>query len=126
MSQWKWMPHRKKQFDQLKAEGKSLEEIAKALGCTLEIVEEYDKNPRPIIPHKKPTSSPKPKPVIAPQPTKEIPSAKPPLLNTLVQDAQELCQLAWGRYAEMDSTDFAYTLGRLQDKLDLAVSLLDG
>lgn len=54
MPQWKWMPHRKEKFDQMKAEGKSMEEIAKELGCTLEIVTEYDRNPRPIKPHKKP------------------------------------------------------------------------
>jgi len=56
MAQWKWMPHRKKQFNQMKAEGKSLEQIAKALGCPSEIVTEYDNNPRPIRPHKKPTA----------------------------------------------------------------------
>lgn len=128
MAQWKWMPHRKEKFDQLKAEGKPLEDIAKVLGCPLEIVEEYDRNPRPIVPHKKPQKK-RVTPAVE-KPAAEAPSipelpAKTPLLHTLVQDSQELCQLAWGRYAEMDNTDFAYTLGQLQEKLNLAVSLLE-
>ena len=41
MAQWKWMPHRKKQYDQLVAEGKSQDEIAEALGCDVAAVKKY-------------------------------------------------------------------------------------
>lgn len=141
MTQFTWSQENIARLWALQDEGMSRTEIAGALGCTDSALRNaITRFPNPNKKRKEAIRIPKDATLPAPAPAIKAPenaAAPPPaailskekekqspLLNVLVHDAAELCKYIWETFEQQEDFD-TYNLGRLQEKLALAVQLME-
>lgn len=125
---WKWMPHKKKLYDQMVSEGKTPEEIAAALGCDEYTVRKYAdsllRQPSPVktrkIPEKEPSAAAviKENPVLE-QPAKELPEGRPHDMRALVLKAESNALSVMNSIEAGNMQGAFFALGRLSVLIEI-------